>query len=83
MEGPAAYVAEDGLVGHQREKQPKGKGWEEGNSIEGPAVPINLDPRGFLNTGPSNRQHTPADMRLPTHIQQRTEGSVFNQRRCT
>jgi hypothetical protein len=37
--------------------------------VGGPAVSINLDPGGLSNTGPSNRQHTPADMRPPTHIQ--------------
>jgi hypothetical protein len=35
----------------------------------GPAVSIYLDPRDLSNTGPPNRQHTPADMRPPTHIQ--------------
>jgi hypothetical protein len=46
------------------------------------AVSINLDPRDLSNTGPPNRQHTPADMRPPTHIQQRTSRSVSIQR-CT
>ena len=32
------------------------------------------------NTGPPTRQHTPADMRAPTHIQKRTARSVYIQR---
>jgi hypothetical protein len=52
---------------------------EKGNAVGGPAVSINLDPQD-LNTGTPNWQHTPADMRLPTHIQWRTIGSVFMQR---
>ena len=53
---------------------------EKGNPAGGPAVSINLDPHDLSNTGPPNRQHTPADMRLLTHIKQRTAGSVFIQR---
>jgi hypothetical protein len=62
---------------------------EEGNPVGGPAFSINWDPtcssppRDLSNTGPTTRQHTPADIRLPTHIQQRTAGSGFHQRRCT
>jgi hypothetical protein len=41
---------------------------EVGNPIAGPAVSINQDPRYLSNTRPSNRQHTPAYMRHPTHI---------------
>ena len=33
------------------------------------SVLINLDSQDLSNTGPPNRQHTPADMRHPTHIQ--------------
>jgi hypothetical protein len=36
---------------------------------------INLDPQDLSNTEPPTRQHTPADMRPPTHIEQRTAGS--------
>jgi hypothetical protein len=42
---------------------------ERGGSVGGPAVLINLDPLDISNTGPPNRQHTPVDMRAPTHIQ--------------
>jgi hypothetical protein len=48
---------------------------EEGNPVRGPAVSVNLS-----NTRPPNSQHTPADMRPPTHTQQRTARSVFIQR---
>ena len=36
--------------------------------VGGLAVSINLDPGDLSNTGPPNTQHTPADMRSPTHI---------------
>jgi hypothetical protein len=41
---------------------------EKGDPIGGPTVSINLDPLDVSNTGPPNRQHTPADIRAPTHI---------------
>jgi hypothetical protein len=53
---------------------------EEGYPVGGLTVSINLDPLGLSNTGPSNRQHTQADLRPPTHIQQRIAGSVFLKR---
>jgi hypothetical protein len=54
---------------------------EEESNLEGePAVPINLDPQDLSDTGPPTRQHTAADMRPPTHIQQRTARSGFSQR---
>jgi hypothetical protein len=56
---------------------------EEGDPVGKPAVSINLDPQDLSDTEPSTRQHIKVDMRLPTHIQQRTAGSGFNQRRCT
>jgi hypothetical protein len=56
---------------------------EEGDSVGGPAVSINMDPRDLSDTGTPTRQHTPADMTHPTHIQQRTAGSEFTQRICT
>jgi hypothetical protein len=56
---------------------------EEGDPIGRPAVSINLDLWDLSDTGPPNRQHTPADMRPPTHIQQRTARSGLSQRRCT
>jgi hypothetical protein len=54
--------------------------WEKDDPVRGAAASINLDPQDLSNTGPPNRQHKPADMRSPTHIQQRTSGSVFIQR---
>ena len=42
---------------------------DKGDSVGGPAVLINLDLGYLSNTGPPNRQHTPAGMRPPTHIQ--------------
>jgi hypothetical protein len=60
------------------------KSWEEaeeeGNPVGGPAVSINLDPQDLSDTGSPTRQHTSADMRPPTIIQQRAAGSVFIQR---
>jgi hypothetical protein len=49
---------------------------EEGNSVGGPAVSINLDPSNLSNTGPPTRQYIPANMRPPTYIQQRTTWSA-------
>jgi hypothetical protein len=48
------------------------EGEEEGNPVAGPAVSINLDSWDLSDTGTPSRQHTPADMRTPTHIQQET-----------
>ena len=45
----------------------------------GQAVLINLDSWDPSNTGPPNKQHAPADIWPPTHILQRTAGSVFIQ----
>jgi hypothetical protein len=42
---------------------------EEKGNPGGPAVSINLDPQDLSNTGTPNRQHIPADMRPPLHIQ--------------
>jgi hypothetical protein len=56
---------------------------EKGNLVGGPAVSINLDPRDLSDTGSPTRQHAPANMRSPAHIQQRTAGSGLGQRRCT
>jgi hypothetical protein len=41
---------------------------EEGNPIGRPAVSTNMDPWDCSDTEPQTRQHTPADMRSPTHI---------------
>jgi hypothetical protein len=56
---------------------------EEGDPIGRPAVSTNLDPQDCSNTEPPTRRHTPSDMRPPTHIQQRTARSGFNERRCS
>jgi hypothetical protein len=55
----------------------------EGDLVGGPGFSINLDPQSLSNTGPPTKQHTPADMRHLTHIQQRTAKSGFTQRRWT
>jgi hypothetical protein len=52
---------------------------EKSDPVGEQAVSINLDPRDLSNTEPPNRQYTPADIRLPTHIESRTSGSVFIQ----
>jgi hypothetical protein len=54
---------------------------EEDDPVGGLAVSINLDPWNLSDTGPPTRQHTPPDMRPPTHIQCRTVGSRFSQKR--
>ena len=56
---------------------------EEGDPVGGPAVSINLDPWDLSYTGPPNRQHISADMKPPTHIEQRTTRSGFSQERYT
>ena len=55
---------------------------EEGDTIGRPEVPTNLDPWDLSDTEPLTRQHTPADRRSPTHIQQRTTWSGLSERRC-
>jgi len=56
---------------------------EEGNPLRGPAVSINLNPRDLSDTGSPTRQNTSADLRSPTHIQERTTWSAFSQTNCT
>ena len=56
---------------------------EEGDPIGRPAISTNLDPQDLSDTEPPTKQHTPADMRPTTHIQQRTAGSGLSERRCT
>jgi hypothetical protein len=48
-----------------------------------PAVSTDMDLRDLSDTEPPNRQHTPADMRPLTHIQQRSAWSGLSERRCT
>jgi hypothetical protein len=47
---------------------------EEGDHIGRPAFSTNLTPWDLLDTESPTRQHAPADMRPPTHIQQRMPG---------
>ena len=47
---------------------------EQSDPVAGPAVSSNLGIWDLADTGPPTRQHTPADKRTPTHIQQRTAG---------
>jgi hypothetical protein len=56
---------------------------EEDDPERGPVVSTNLDLQNLSNTGPPTRQLSPADMRLPTHIQQKTAQSGFSLRRYT
>jgi len=56
---------------------------KEGHPAKGTAVSVNLAPRDLSDTGSPTRQHTSVDMRPPIHIQQRTSGFVFSQRKCT
>jgi hypothetical protein len=42
---------------------------EKGDPVGGPAVSTNLDPQDLSNIGTPNRQHIPANMKPPTHIQ--------------
>jgi hypothetical protein len=58
-----------------------GKGWKKLRKKGSCRKTSSLKPRDLSNTGPPTRQHTPADMRPPTHIQQRTARSGFSQRR--
>jgi hypothetical protein len=56
---------------------------EEGNPIRRPTVLTNLDPWDLSETGPPTRQHTPSEIRPPTHIQERAARSGLSLRRCT
>ena len=63
-----------------------GKSWKKlrrrANLKEDQLSQLNWTPK-ISDTEPPTRQHTPADICPSTHIQQRTDRSVFNQRRCT
>jgi hypothetical protein len=78
---PDQWTEADDPCGQIREKLEEAE--EEGDPVGGLAVSINLDPRDLSDTGLPTGQHIPADMRPPTHIQQRTAGSTFSQRRGT
>jgi hypothetical protein len=57
---------------------------EKGDLIGRPAVSTNLSQTWTLRISQTpTRQHTPADMKPPAHIQQRTSGSGLSERRCT
>ena len=45
---------------------------DEGGPVGKSAVSTDLDPQDLSDTEPPTRQHTPADIRPPTHIQKRT-----------
>jgi hypothetical protein len=47
------------------------------------AVSSDLDLQDLSDTEAPTRQHIPADLRPPTHIQYRTSWSGFSERRCT
>jgi hypothetical protein len=51
------------LLNYERLK----KAEEMSDPVGGTAVSFYLDPQDLANTGPPNRQHTPADIRPPTH----------------
>ena len=70
-----------------RHLQPKNQqkllcGWIRAKVEGRPAVSTNQSLWNLSDTGPPTRQHTPADMRPPIHIQQRNARSGFSQRRC-
>jgi hypothetical protein len=56
---------------------------EEGIPVGGAVDRVNLYPWDLLDTWQRTRQHTSADIRPLTHIQQRTARSGFSQRRHT
>jgi hypothetical protein len=56
---------------------------EAGDPIGRAAVSTNLDLRDLSDTEPPTGQHTPADMRPPTHIQQRTAKPGLSERKHT
>ena len=63
---------DDDLCGRIKEKLEEPD--KKGNPIGGRAVSTNLDPRDCSDIEPPTRQHKPADMRTPRHIQQRLSG---------
>jgi hypothetical protein len=56
---------------------------QEGDPVERPAVSINLNPRDLSHSKTQTRQHTAADIRQLTLIEQRPVWSGFSQRRDT
>jgi hypothetical protein len=57
--------------------------FEEDNPTRRPTASTNLGPQNLSNTEPPTRQHTLADPRLQTHIQQRTAWFGFSERICS
>jgi hypothetical protein len=55
----------------------------EQDPVGRPAVSTNLEPCDLLDTERPTRKHTPAHMRIPTHIHQRPLWSGLSERRCT
>jgi hypothetical protein len=54
---------------------------KEGDPIGRTAVSTNLDTQGLSATEPPTKQHTSADMRPPTPVQQRTAESGLRERK--
>ena len=69
---PSQWTQARASCGRIREKLEEAE--EEGDHIERSAVSVNLEPPppGLSDIEPPTRQHTPADIRPPTHLQQRT-----------
>ena len=67
---PKQWTEAEELCGGIREKLEEAE--EEGNSIRRPAVSPNLDLQDVSDTEPPTRQHTPANKRPLTQIEQRT-----------
>jgi hypothetical protein len=83
---PNQWTEAAGACSWTREKLEEAE--EEGDPVQRPAVLTSLDQWDLSDTGPQTKQHTPADMRPPTHIQHclviyRTVWSGFNQKICT
>ena len=72
---PNQWTEADGLCGWIREKLEEAE--KGGDPIGRPAV----FPQDLSDTEPPTRQHTPADMRTPTHIAE--DCWVWTQRRYT
>jgi hypothetical protein len=76
---PNQWAKVDDLCGWIRENIEEDE--KQGNPISIPTVSTNLGPWGLTDTEPQTRQDTTADMRSPTHVEQRIARSWLNQRR--
>jgi hypothetical protein len=56
---------------HPTNGQKAERSWGKADPVGGPAVSVNLDSWDLSNTGPLNRQYTPADIRLLQHTHSR------------